>query len=63
MTIINSVIIGGGSGDEVEAYALGDAKNAVKDDKVALNFSAGMPMGEEEFLSSYVLRRQRIHLL
>ena len=52
MTIINSVIIGGGSGDEVEAYALGDAKNAVKDDKVALNFSAGLPMGEEDFLLS-----------
>ena len=46
--IINSVIIGGGSGDEVEAYALGDAKNAVKDDKVALNFSANMATIEPE---------------
>lgn len=36
MTIFNTVI-GGGSGDEVEAYALGDAKNAVKGDKVVLN--------------------------
>lgn len=34
--IINSVIAGKGGGDEVEAYALGDAKNAVKDDKVVL---------------------------
>lgn len=50
MTIINSVIIGGGSGDEVEAYALGDAKNAVKDDKVSLNFSADIPLGLEDFL-------------
>ena len=48
MTIINSVIIGGGSGDEVEAYALGDAKNAVKDDKVNLNFSANMATIEPE---------------
>lgn len=49
MTIINSVIIGGsGGGDEVEAYALGDAKNAVKDDKVSLNFSANMATIEPE---------------
>ena len=53
MTIINSVIIGGGSGDEVEAYALGDAKNAVKDDKVTLNFSASiLPVEESVAVSS-----------
>lgn len=46
--IINSVIAGKGGGDEVEAYALGDAKNAVKDDKVNLNFSANMATIEPE---------------
>ena len=50
--IINSVVVGGSGGDEVEAYALDEAKNAVKDDKVSLNFSAGLPIGEEEFLLS-----------
>ena len=52
--IINSVIAGkAGGGDEVEAYALGDAKNAVKDDKVTLNFSAGiLPIEESVEVSS-----------
>lgn len=51
--IINSVIAGKGGGDEVEAYALGDAKNAVKDDKVTLNFSAGiLPIEESVAVSS-----------
>lgn len=47
MTIFNTVI-GGGSGDEVEAYALGDAKNAVKDDKVNLNRSVNVLSSEED---------------
>ena len=40
MTIINSVIGGGSGGDEVEAYALGSAKDAQPGDKVVLTFTA-----------------------
>lgn len=47
MTTFNTVI-GGGSGDEVEAYALGDAKNAVAGDKVILNAAANMFPSEPE---------------
>lgn len=47
MTTFNTVI-GGGSGDEVEAYALGDAKNAVAGDKVILNAAATMFPSEPE---------------
>ena len=71
MTIINSVIIGSGSGDEVEAYALGDAKNAVKDDKVTLNFSTGiLPIKEnveesstrEYFFTGYAKNTEAVFL-
>ena len=69
--IINSVIIGSGSGDEVEAYALGDAKNAVKDDKVTLNFSADiLPIEEsveesstrEYFFTGYAKNTEAVFL-